>query len=53
MNSRPIELPGYHQVLTAAGFPAELLTEYGDELILPERDGTDGAYAAGLRKIAS
>lgn len=30
------------------GFPAELLTEAGDLLILPHRDGMDGAYAARL-----
>jgi 16S rRNA (cytosine967-C5)-methyltransferase len=33
--------------------PAELLTEDGDLLVLPERHGTDGAYAARLRKVAA
>jgi 16S rRNA (cytosine967-C5)-methyltransferase len=32
--------------------PAELLTPDGDVLILPEAHGTDGAYAARLRKVA-
>lgn len=31
-----------------AGFPPELLTPEGDLLILPQRDGMDGAYAARL-----
>ncbi len=30
------------------GFPPELLTPEGDLLILPQRDGMDGAYAARL-----
>ncbi len=33
--------------------PIELLTEDGDLLVLPERHGTDGAYAARLRKLAA
>lgn len=32
--------------------PAELLNAEGDLLLLPQRHGTDGAYAARLRKIA-
>lgn len=32
----------------SAGFPVELLTSEGDLLILPQRDGMDGAYAARL-----
>jgi 16S rRNA (cytosine967-C5)-methyltransferase len=32
--------------------PAELLTEAGDLFLLPHRQGTDGAYAARLRRIA-
>ena len=32
--------------------PAELLTEVGDLMILPQRDGMDGAYAARLRRVA-
>ena len=32
--------------------PAELLNSDGDLLLLPQRHGTDGAYAARLRKIA-
>ncbi len=31
--------------------PAELLTSAGDLLLLPHRDGTDGAYAARLRRV--
>jgi 16S rRNA (cytosine967-C5)-methyltransferase len=32
----------------APGFPRELLTPQGDLLILPQREGMDGAYAARL-----
>ncbi len=32
--------------------PTELLNAEGDLLLLPQRHGTDGAYAARLRKIA-
>jgi 16S rRNA (cytosine967-C5)-methyltransferase len=32
------------------GFPAALLTEAGDLMTLPQRDGMDGAYAARLRR---
>jgi 16S rRNA (cytosine967-C5)-methyltransferase len=35
----------------AEGMPAELLTEVGDLFLLPHRQGTDGAYAARLRRI--
>jgi 16S rRNA (cytosine967-C5)-methyltransferase len=31
--------------------PAELLTAAGDLLLLPHRHGTDGAYAARLRRV--
>jgi len=31
--------------------PPEVLTEHGDLLVLPQRHGTDGAFAARLRKI--
>jgi 16S rRNA (cytosine967-C5)-methyltransferase len=31
---------------------AELLTDAGDLLLLPQRHGTDGAYAARLRRTA-
>lgn len=31
--------------------PAELLTPDGDLLLLPQRHGTDGAYAARLRRV--
>jgi 16S rRNA (cytosine967-C5)-methyltransferase len=34
------------------GVPAELLTAEGDLLLLPQRHGMDGAYAARLRKAA-
>jgi 16S rRNA (cytosine967-C5)-methyltransferase len=33
-------------------FPAELLTEAGDLVTLPQRDGMDGAFAARLRRRA-
>lgn len=33
-----------------AGAPAELLTPRGDLLLLPQRHGTDGAFAARLRR---
>lgn len=33
--------------------PAELLTPDGDLMILPQRDGMDGAYAARLRRVAA
>ena len=32
--------------------PAELLTSAGDLFLLPHRHGTDGAYAARLRRVA-
>ncbi|HEU5169819.1 MAG TPA: 16S rRNA (cytosine(967)-C(5))-methyltransferase RsmB [Gemmatimonadales bacterium] len=35
-----------------AGFPAELLTDKGDLMTLPQRDGMDGAFAARLRRVA-
>ncbi len=35
-----------------ADFPAVLLTEAGDLMTLPQRDGMDGAYAARLRRRA-
>jgi 16S rRNA (cytosine967-C5)-methyltransferase len=35
----------------SAVVPAELLTPEGDLLLLPQRHGTDGAYAARLRRI--
>jgi len=35
-----------------SAFPAELLTPAGDLLLLPQRHGTDGAYAARLRRVA-
>jgi 16S rRNA (cytosine967-C5)-methyltransferase len=35
-----------------ADFPAALLTEAGDLMTLPQRDGMDGAYAARLRRRA-
>lgn len=34
------------------GMPAELLTPAGDLFLLPHRQGTDGAYAARLRRTA-
>jgi 16S rRNA (cytosine967-C5)-methyltransferase len=34
------------------GVPAELLSAEGDLLLLPQRHGMDGAYAARLRKVA-
>jgi 16S rRNA (cytosine967-C5)-methyltransferase len=34
------------------GIPAELLTPAGDLLLLPQRHGVDGAYAARLRRAA-
>lgn len=34
----------------AATFPPTLLSEDGDLTILPQRHGTDGAYAARLRR---
>jgi 16S rRNA (cytosine967-C5)-methyltransferase len=34
------------------GAPATLLTPDGDLRLLPQRDGTDGAYAARLRRVA-
>lgn len=37
----------------AATVPTELLTDAGDLSLLPQRTGTDGAYAARLRRIAS
>lgn len=33
------------------GMPAELLTPAGDLFLLPHRQGTDGAYAARLRRV--
>ncbi len=36
----------------APGLPPELLTPEGDLLLLPQRHGTDGAYAARLRRVA-
>lgn len=33
------------------GMPANLLTEAGDLVLLPQRHGTDGAYAARLRRV--
>jgi len=36
----------------AAGVPQSLLSEQGDLLILPQRHGMDGAYAARLRRVA-
>lgn len=33
--------------------PAELLTDVGDLELLPHRSGTDGAYAARLRKVTT
>jgi 16S rRNA (cytosine967-C5)-methyltransferase len=35
----------------SAAVPAELLTPAGDLFLLPHRHGTDGAYAARLRRI--
>jgi 16S rRNA (cytosine967-C5)-methyltransferase len=35
-----------------ADFPAALLTDAGDLMTLPQRDGMDGAYAARLRRRA-
>lgn len=32
--------------------PGELLTRSGDLLLLPHRDGTDGAFAARLRRVS-
>ncbi|HEV8600416.1 MAG TPA: 16S rRNA (cytosine(967)-C(5))-methyltransferase RsmB [Gemmatimonadales bacterium] len=34
------------------GLPAELLTSAGDLFLLPHRHGTDGAFAARLRRVA-
>jgi len=34
-----------------SGVPPELLTPEGDLLLLPQRHGTDGAYAARLRRV--
>jgi 16S rRNA (cytosine967-C5)-methyltransferase len=34
----------------AATFPPALLSEEGDLTMLPQRHGTDGAYAARLRR---
>jgi len=34
------------------GVPAELLTPAGDLFLLPQRHGTDGAYAARLRRVS-
>lgn len=36
----------------AADVPESLLSEQGDLLILPQRHGMDGAYAARLRRVA-
>jgi 16S rRNA (cytosine967-C5)-methyltransferase len=36
----------------AAGVPQSLLSDQGDLLILPQRHGMDGAYAARLRRAA-
>jgi 16S rRNA (cytosine967-C5)-methyltransferase len=36
----------------AAGVPESLLSEQGDLLILPQRHGMDGAYAARMRRVA-
>jgi 16S rRNA (cytosine967-C5)-methyltransferase len=36
----------------AAGFPAELLSSEGDLMIVPQKHGIDGAYAARLRRRA-
>mgnify|MGYP001412522790 FL=1 len=33
--------------------PAELRSPAGDLVLLPERHGTDGAYAARLRKLTA
>ena len=35
----------------SATVPAELLTPTGDLALFPQRHGTDGAYAARLRRI--
>ncbi|MFN8651974.1 MAG: 16S rRNA (cytosine(967)-C(5))-methyltransferase RsmB [Gemmatimonadales bacterium] len=35
----------------APGLPQELLTPDGDLLLLPQRHGTDGAFAARLRRV--
>ncbi|NOT08601.1 MAG: RsmB/NOP family class I SAM-dependent RNA methyltransferase, partial [Gemmatimonadales bacterium] len=35
-----------------AGVPAALLSPAGDLTLLPQRQGTDGAYAARLRRVA-
>jgi 16S rRNA (cytosine967-C5)-methyltransferase len=39
--------PGFRRE-APAGFPGDLLTADGDLLILPQRDGMDGAFAARL-----
>jgi 16S rRNA (cytosine967-C5)-methyltransferase len=36
----------------AAGVPQSLVSQQGDLLILPQRHGMDGAYAARLRRVA-
>jgi 16S rRNA (cytosine967-C5)-methyltransferase len=44
-------MPGFRRELPA-DFPAELLNPEGDLFLVPQRHGTDGAYAARLRKVA-
>jgi 16S rRNA (cytosine967-C5)-methyltransferase len=41
--------PDFHRE-PAATFPPTLLSEDGDLAIVPQRHGTDGAYAARLRR---
>jgi 16S rRNA (cytosine967-C5)-methyltransferase len=43
------EKPEYRREPSSA-VPAELLTPSGDLMVLPQRHGTDGAYAARLRR---
>jgi 16S rRNA (cytosine967-C5)-methyltransferase len=42
---------GFSRAPAPAGFPADVLTPDGDLLTLPSRHGTDGFFAARLRRI--
>ncbi len=46
------EHPGFRRE-PAATVPTELLSDAGDLTLLPQRTGTDGAFAARLRRIAT
>jgi 16S rRNA (cytosine967-C5)-methyltransferase len=43
--------PGFQRE-PSDSFPPRLLTPKGDLMVLPQRDGMDGAYAARLRRCS-